>query len=428
MAKSSAKSVSSPARPVNPPKRETKPAAAAPVKSTSSANTKPGAAKVDLTAKSKPAPKPAPNPNATSATKKVGAAKPASTAPNQAKLPSKNTSKSNVAPVAKSAPPKAASAAPATKATKVLPVPSVSKSSPKSTAPAPVVAAPVAAKSTSPAATPKVAAAAKSSAAKVVSKPNLNGFAKTQAKPVVTKAGKSAADATSKPVAVKGKVAAPSVQSVPSVPKTPIAPAATKPAKASGKASGKGSGKGSKTVVVEAVAVQAPAAAPVAAPVKKAAPKAVAIVAAKSPSPAAKYPPIHPDDEFIGIEKLTEPEFIAQQLDMLRHVLSVALGQAHMLRAEADQLAAEMEPGDVQFDDESGEGASASMEREKDLAMAAEKILAAEDIERAITRLHNNVYGACTSCSRPIPRMRLRALPQATLCIECKNGGLSRRS
>jgi RNA polymerase-binding transcription factor DksA len=104
------------------------------------------------------------------------------------------------------------------------------------------------------------------------------------------------------------------------------------------------------------------------------------------------------------------------------------MGQALMLKAEADQLAAEMEPGDVQFDDESGEGASASMEREKDLAMSAEKILAAEDIERAIARVHNNSYGFCTNCYKLIPRMRLRALPQATLDITCKNGGLSRRS
>lgn len=201
-----------------------------------------------------------------------------------------------------------------------------------------------------------------------------------------------------------------------------IAKTAAKPAKAVGKGA-KAVGKGAKALQIEA-----PVAPPVVVPIKKAVPKAVPIVAVKSPSPAAKYPRVNADDEFLGIEKLTDAEFIAQQLDMLGHVLSVALGQARMLQAEADQLAAEMEPGDVQFDDESGEGASASMEREKDLAMAAEKVLAAEDIERAITRLKNNSYGSCTNCNRPIPRMRLRALPQATLCIECKNGGLSRRS
>ena len=203
-------------------------------------------------------------------------------------------------------------------------------------------------------------------------------------------------------------------------------PATKATAKATTKAASKAAGK---TGAAPATAPPSTPPAVVAPPAKKAAaPKPVAVVAAKSASPAAQYPPINPVDEFIGIDKLTDAEFIAQQRDLLHQSLKVALGQARMLQAEADQLAAEMEPGDVQFDDESGEGASASMEREKDLAMAAEKVLAAEDIERAITRLKNNVYGSCTSCNRPIPRMRLRALPQATLCIGCKNGGLSRRS
>ena len=195
--------------------------------------------------------------------------------------------------------------------------------------------------------------------------------------------------------------------------------------KATAKAASKAAGKAGTAPATAPSSTPPAVAAP---PAKKAAPKPVAVVAAKSASPAAQYPPINPVDEFIGLDKLTDAEFIAQQRDLLHQSLKTALGQARMLQAEADQLAAEMEPGDVQFDDESGEGASASMEREKDLAMAAEKVLAAEDIERAITRLKNNVYGSCTSCNRPIPRMRLRALPQATLCIGCKNGGLSRRS
>jgi DnaK suppressor protein len=151
-------------------------------------------------------------------------------------------------------------------------------------------------------------------------------------------------------------------------------------------------------------------------------------VAPVSAAPAAKYPKINPDDEFEGIEKLSEPDFMGQQLEILRREMATYLSHSEMLRAEADHLAAEMEPGDVQFDDESGEGASASMEREKDLAMAAQKILIAEDIERAIDRVLNKVYGSCTNCFKHIPRVRLRAMPQATLCIVCKNGGLSRRS
>jgi DnaK suppressor protein len=232
--------------------------------------------------------------------------------------------------------------------------------------------------------------------------------------------------AAAKAAPAPAKAAKPAVKSEPVAPvvAAPPAPAATV-AKSTSKAKAASSKAAPKAVPEVAVAPAAPKPEPVrkSAPAPKPEP-----VIVKSVAPAAKFPAIDPDDEFVGIEKLTDPEFVGQQLVLLQQALNMALGQATMLRAEADQLAAEMEPGDVQFDDESGEGASASMEREKDLAMAAEKLLAAEDIERAIVRVHERAYGFCTNCYKPIPRPRLRALPQATLCIECKNGGLSRRS
>ena len=101
--------------------------------------------------------------------------------------------------------------------------------------------------------------------------------------------------------------------------------------------------------------------------------------------------------------------------------------QGLMLRAEADLLVADMEPGDVQFDDESGEGAGVSVERERDLAMSAQAYLSVDEIDRALTRIETGAYGYCESCQKPIMRARLRAMPFATQCISCKNGGLSRR-
>ena len=42
--------------------------------------------------------------------------------------------------------------------------------------------------------------------------------------------------------------------------------------------------------------------------------------------------------------------------------------------AEAEQLAEEMEPGDIQFDEESGEGDTMNVERERDLALSAQAL------------------------------------------------------
>ena len=42
-----------------------------------------------------------------------------------------------------------------------------------------------------------------------------------------------------------------------------------------------------------------------------------------------------------------------------------------------------------------------------------------ESIERAITRYQNGEYGACFECGEDISFKRLKALPEATICIEC---------
>ena len=41
-------------------------------------------------------------------------------------------------------------------------------------------------------------------------------------------------------------------------------------------------------------------------------------------------------------------------------------------------------------------------------------------VDNAIRKIDAGAYGRCESCGRPIPVARLRALPFAELCIECK--------
>ncbi len=101
--------------------------------------------------------------------------------------------------------------------------------------------------------------------------------------------------------------------------------------------------------------------------------------------------------------------------------------QARSLRAEAEQLAEEMEPGDTQFDEESGEGGTLNVERERDLALSAQAWAAVDEIDRALAKIDSGTYGICEQCGQPIPKARLKAVPYATLCVACKSGGLSRR-
>jgi DnaK suppressor protein len=123
----------------------------------------------------------------------------------------------------------------------------------------------------------------------------------------------------------------------------------------------------------------------------------------------------------------TDPKFLEEQRAVLLAERAVYQEQADALRAEADSLAQEREPGDVQFDEESGEGGTVTVDRERDLALSAQAMAAVDEIEEALDRIAKKTYGACERCLQPIMKARLRALPYARLCVACKSGGLSRR-
>jgi DnaK suppressor protein len=120
-------------------------------------------------------------------------------------------------------------------------------------------------------------------------------------------------------------------------------------------------------------------------------------------------------------------KFLESQLQLLEDERVTYTRQAETLQAEADSLTEDREPGDVQFDEESGEGDTLAVERERDLALSAQARAAIEEIDRAIEKVHDGSYGQCESCGIAIPKERLKALPHAALCVKCKSGGLGLR-
>jgi DnaK suppressor protein len=120
-------------------------------------------------------------------------------------------------------------------------------------------------------------------------------------------------------------------------------------------------------------------------------------------------------------------EFLEEQRILLLQERESYTKQADELKAEADSLALEHEPGDVQFDEEGGEGGTSNVDRELDLLLSAQARGAVLEIDRALAKIDAGNYGSCEQCGQPIPQARLKALPYAALCVGCKSGGLSRR-
>ncbi len=119
--------------------------------------------------------------------------------------------------------------------------------------------------------------------------------------------------------------------------------------------------------------------------------------------------------------------FFAAQRDLLLEERRSYTSSAEALKAQADSLALEHEPGDVQFDEEGGEGGTANVDREIDLYLSGQASATVVEIDRALQKIEDGVYGTCEQCGDTIPDARLQALPYAALCVTCKSGGLSSR-
>jgi RNA polymerase-binding transcription factor DksA len=120
-------------------------------------------------------------------------------------------------------------------------------------------------------------------------------------------------------------------------------------------------------------------------------------------------------------------KFLNQQKAALIAERDRLLGQAARLEDEAQSLIEDGEMGDVQFDDESGEGDTMVVEREHDLAMSAEARQTVLEIDAALERIAEGTYGYSVASGQPIPEARLEAIPWATVLVEEKVGGIGRR-
>ena len=65
--------------------------------------------------------------------------------------------------------------------------------------------------------------------------------------------------------------------------------------------------------------------------------------------------------------------------------------------------------------------ATDSYDREFSLGLASNAQRILYEIDEALKRLKEKDFGDCLSCGKPIPRKRLKAIPYASLCIECQS-------
>lgn len=59
-------------------------------------------------------------------------------------------------------------------------------------------------------------------------------------------------------------------------------------------------------------------------------------------------------------------------------------------------------------------------EHDMNLSLVENEAQELEEIEEALAKMQKGEFGLCEVCRRPISKERLRAIPYARLCIQCK--------
>ena len=80
------------------------------------------------------------------------------------------------------------------------------------------------------------------------------------------------------------------------------------------------------------------------------------------------------------------------------------------MQANGDLSAAPTHMADVGTD---------NFEREFTLTLMESKDQTLEQIEEALERIEDGIYGVCEQCNAKIPKARLNAIPYTILCVKC---------
>ncbi len=129
----------------------------------------------------------------------------------------------------------------------------------------------------------------------------------------------------------------------------------------------------------------------------------------------------------IAYTKDFDVKFLKSQRDELEARRASELKRATRLEDEAESLIEDGEMGDVQFDDEGGEGDTMVVQRDLDRLLSSQARQTIEEIDEALERIKVGTYGYSAVSGLPIPRERLEALPETTVLAAEKVSGAGRR-
>jgi DnaK suppressor protein len=108
----------------------------------------------------------------------------------------------------------------------------------------------------------------------------------------------------------------------------------------------------------------------------------------------------------------------------LRSIREELEGELSELQSRQDELEKEAErQSDLReagVNDDFADAGTATFDRERDFSIRNNIRDLIDQITRALRRVEDGSYGSCERCGKPIDAARLKALPHALLCMDCK--------
>ncbi len=129
----------------------------------------------------------------------------------------------------------------------------------------------------------------------------------------------------------------------------------------------------------------------------------------------------------ISYTKDFDVKFLKDQRDELLARRAAELARATRLEDEATSIIEDGEMGDVQFDDEGGEGDTMVVQRDLDRVISTQSRQTILEIDAALARIEQGTYGYSEVSGQPIQRERLEAIPETTVLAAEKVSGIGPR-
>ncbi len=129
----------------------------------------------------------------------------------------------------------------------------------------------------------------------------------------------------------------------------------------------------------------------------------------------------------IAYTKDFDVKFLKDQRDELTARRAAEVARATRLEDEATSIIEDGEMGDVQFDDEGGEGDTMVVQRDLDRVLSTQARQTILEIDAALARIEQGTYGYSEVSGQPIPRERLEAIPETTVLAAEKVSGVGPR-